>query len=194
MIERIRPYFTNYCGFRILVMKLSVSMHWLFSSLVRFGIPSCEYLTIGHDTSSHATANLIYYLIRNPKWMKKCQAEVDSVCTSRMPPVSQILKDFPLVTMAAKVFSFSAPMFDWKEALRMKGPASVVLRVLQYDVTINNLTIKKGETVLCSSLLTHFNPEYYPEPETFNPLRWSPEADPPPLGSSIFYFLLCSLR
>lgn len=46
------------------------------------------------------------------------------------------------------------------------------------DITIKGIPIKSGMVVTVPTFALHFDPEYYPDPLTFDPDRWSPENKP----------------
>lgn len=44
-----------------------------------------------------------------------------------------------------------------------------------YPIPGSNITIKKGEQIVLPYRAIHHDPEYWPEPEKFDPERFSPE-------------------
>lgn len=65
------------------------------------------------------------------------------------------------------------------ESLRKYTPGNVLMRrcTKDYKVPGTNLTIEKGKYVFLPMLAIHNDPEYFPDPEEFNPDRFSPENE-----------------
>jgi cytochrome P450 family 6 len=63
------------------------------------------------------------------------------------------------------------------ETLRKYPPLPILTRVCTKDYTVPNTTIKikKGDMVGISTQALHNDPEYYPDPEKFDPERFSEE-------------------
>lgn len=63
------------------------------------------------------------------------------------------------------------------EALRMYPPAFNLIRTCNRDFTIpeTDLVIPKGVDIMVNIYSFHHDPEYFPEPEKFNPERFAPE-------------------
>ncbi len=58
------------------------------------------------------------------------------------------------------------------ESLRLAPPVWVAPRRAIEDVTIAGIPVPKGAHVLVSQYVSHRNPEYFADPETFRPERW----------------------
>ncbi|XP_022828928.1 cytochrome P450 4g15-like [Spodoptera litura] len=63
------------------------------------------------------------------------------------------------------------------ESLRMYPPVPIIARKLNRDVKIatNNYVLPAGTTVVVGTLKIHRNPQYYKDPNTFNPDNFLPE-------------------
>lgn len=69
-----------------------------------------------------------------------------------------------------------------KEVLRLYPPAWIIGREALRDITlVGGTAIPRGTTVFAAPLLLHRRPEYFPDPERFDPDRWL-TADPPPFA------------
>ncbi|XP_064619673.1 cytochrome P450 3A24-like [Lineus longissimus] len=62
-----------------------------------------------------------------------------------------------------------------QEALRMYPPAFRFDRTCSEDVVIDGITITKGTSVGFPAYAIHFDPEIYPDPTEFNPMRYTDE-------------------
>jgi cytochrome P450 len=65
----------------------------------------------------------------------------------------------------------------FKEALRLYPPAYVFGRQARRSVTIGGYTISEGVEVLISPYLLHRRPDYFPDPERFDPERFAPVTE-----------------
>lgn len=70
------------------------------------------------------------------------------------------------------VFSIRLP-----ESLRKFPPSPIVLRKVtkDYQVPESKVVFKKGMIAMVSVYGIHHDPEFYPNPEVFDPERFSPE-------------------
>lgn len=62
------------------------------------------------------------------------------------------------------------------ESLRVRPVAWIVARNVREDDVLLGRRIPAGATVLCSQLLVHRHPQFWREPERFDPDRWDPAA------------------
>jgi cytochrome P450 len=118
----------------------------------------------GHETTAVALTWAWYLLATHPDAYAQLQAEVDSVLQGRRPT----LDDLPHLPYALQVF---------KEALRMYPPADSFARVALRDVEIGGYIIPKDTTVIVSPNALHHRADYFPEPDKFDPQRWTAENE-----------------
>ena len=64
-----------------------------------------------------------------------------------------------------------------KETLRLYPPAYAISRVAQHDIDIDGYLIHKNEYALVSPYTLHRRPDYFPDPEKFDPQRFTPENE-----------------
>jgi len=76
--------------------------------------------------------------------------------------------DLPRLPYTRRVFS---------EALRCFPPAWILGRRLLSDYTLGGHTLAAGSIVLLSQFVMHRDPRFWPDPERFDPDRWTPEAE-----------------
>jgi cytochrome P450 len=61
--------------------------------------------------------------------------------------------------------------------MRLYPSASGILREALHNIDINGYSVPKGATILFSPYTLHRRPEYFPEPEVFDPERFTPERE-----------------
>jgi len=65
-----------------------------------------------------------------------------------------------------------------KEAMRLYPPAWMLnVRRAAADTTVGPWAIRRGDLLWLSPFVMHRRPEYYPDPERFDPDRWTPERE-----------------
>jgi len=121
-----------------------------------------EVMTIflaGHETSSNALVWTWHLLSRNPGVARKLKTELDAVLGGRTPT----LEDLPNLVYTEKVIN---------ESMRLFPPVWGFSRMAERDDVIGGYHIPKGTWVFVSQYLTHRTPEYFPNPEGFDPERF----------------------
>ncbi|PYI49881.1 MAG: cytochrome P450 [Verrucomicrobia bacterium] len=121
------------------------------------------FLMVGHETTATALMWTWYLLSENPEVAKKLYSEVDHVLGDRLPS-GQDCDRLPYTRM---VFA---------ESMRLYPPVWLLTRRAVGDVKINGFVIRSGSYVHLSPFVMHRDPRYFPEPERFDPERWTPEA------------------
>jgi cytochrome P450 len=124
-----------------------------------------ELMTIfvaGHDTTASALAWTWYLLSKHPQAMTLLKAEVDAVLGGREPTV-QDLPDLKYTRMVIE------------ESMRLYPPGWILVRTPREDDVVGGYHIPKDAPVLLSPYVTHRLPEYWQDPESFRPERFSPE-------------------
>ncbi len=122
-----------------------------------------EVMTIflaGHETTANALSWALYLLARHPDLYQRLKAEAAAVLDGRTPTAS----DVPRLAFALQVF---------KEALRLYPPAYLTSRLAIRDVEIGGHRIKAGTDVIANICTMQRRPEYFPEPDRFDPDRFS---------------------
>ena len=64
----------------------------------------------------------------------------------------------------------------FKETLRMKPPLASLPRRAVRDFTFKGYAMPAGTMITINPLFTHFMPEIWPDPERFDPMRFTDEA------------------
>ena len=61
------------------------------------------------------------------------------------------------------------------EGLRIRPPVLAFGRVAARDFTVSGYLVPRGATVFTPVRVIHHQPDIYPDPDDFNPDRWTPE-------------------
>ncbi len=118
-----------------------------------------------HDTLTSSLTSFICELAANPEWQDKLRAEVLALGLATDAPSSfDDLEKMPLTDMA------------FKEALRIRPPVPSMPRRAMRDFTFKGYSVPAGTAVGVNPLYTHHMKEIWPEPQRFDPLRFTEEA------------------
>ncbi|HEY7417379.1 MAG TPA: cytochrome P450, partial [Ktedonobacteraceae bacterium] len=117
----------------------------------------------GHETTSHALAWTWYALSQNPEVLAKLQKELDTVLAGRTPTMDDISQ----LPYTQQVLT---------ESMRHYPPIWAIDRRAIRDTTIGDVRIPKGARVVMNQYAVHHDSRFYPDPERFDPERWTPEA------------------
>jgi cytochrome P450 len=118
-----------------------------------------------HDTLTSSLTSFVAALAAHPQWQTKLREEVGSLGLARdEPTTSDHLEAMPLAEMA------------FKEAMRMRPPVPSIPRRTIRDLSFKGYAIPAGVMVGVNPVFTHHMPEIWPEPESFNPTRFTEEA------------------
>ncbi|MGZ4983833.1 MAG: cytochrome P450 [Chthoniobacterales bacterium] len=117
----------------------------------------------GHETIASGLMWTWYLLATNRDAAKKLRAEVDALLNGRLPAVDDIER-LPYTRM---VFA---------ESMRLYPPVWIMGRRALNEVKLNGCVIPSGSYVHVSQYLMHRDARFFPEPERFDPERWTHEA------------------
>lgn len=118
----------------------------------------------GHETTANALTWALYLLSENPDIREKLMAEVDAVLGDRRAT----LDDLKHLTYTEQVI---------KEAMRLYPPAWILTRIVQEPVALSSFTAQPDNILIVSQYLTHRDPQFWDDPEAFDPSRWTPENE-----------------
>lgn len=118
----------------------------------------------GGDTTGRAMANLLYHLHANPEWLYRVRQELDSVMASSNSPIT--LSELEILPV------FSACI---KETLRISYLVtdSIMLIEPEEPLIYKEWVIPPGTAVGMTLSHLHMDEKIFPEPNTFNPFRWT---------------------
>ncbi|KAM6951600.1 cytochrome P450 4F3 [Aplochiton taeniatus] len=123
------------------------------------------FMFAGHDTTASGISWVLYNLALHQDHQDSCRAEAQTLLEGRDTHTIQWddLSSLPFTTMCIK------------ETLRLHSPVSAVTRKYTEDLVLPaGHTVPKGAICLVSIYGTHHNPDIWPNPDVFEPLRFDP--------------------
>ena len=120
------------------------------------------FLVAGYETTSAALEWTLILLARHPEIAERVRLEHREVCGAR-PPTPE---DLPHMPVARGVI---------EESLRLYPPVFGMQRRVLADDEIGGYAIPRGAQVLVSPFAMHRHPGFWPDPDVFDPDRFSPE-------------------
>lgn len=123
------------------------------------------FFLAGHDTTANTLTSTFYYLARHPEIQQKARNEVlDAVGDNGelVVPTIEQLKLMPYINCIIK------------ESMRIITTAVQLRRYCNETVTLSGgLVIPANTNVVVHNWAAHHDPDVFPEPEKFNPDRFS---------------------
>ena len=117
----------------------------------------------GHETTSAGLAWAVHLLLEHPEPASRARAEVDALGDRRVS-----YEDVPKLRYTARVV---------KEALRLFPPAYIFGRTTTKPLRLGGHEIPAGVSVMVSPYALHRRPDFFPEPERFDPDRHVEEQE-----------------
>src|SRR5580698_9562740 len=118
-----------------------------------------------HDTLTSSLTSFVGELAANPQWQAKLRDEVSALgIAADQPTTFDNLEAMPLSEMA------------FKEAMRLKPPVPSIPRRAIRDFIFKGYAIPAGTMVGVNPLFTHHMADIWPDPDSFDPLRFTDEA------------------
>ncbi len=112
-----------------------------------------------HDTSTSTATTMSYYLAANPQWQDRCRDESDR------------LGDGPLdIEALEKLETLDLVM---NESIRMVTPVQWAMRRTVRDTELVGHYLPKGTNVIAYPGMNHRLPEFWTDPENFDPDRFA---------------------
>ncbi len=124
-----------------------------------------EVMTIllaGHETTANALTWTWYLLSQTPDVERRVHEEVDRVLSGRLPEVADVDR-LPYVTRVVT------------ESMRLYPPAWLVGRRAINEYGIDGYYVPPRSIILMCEWIVHRDGRHYPDPERFDPDRWTPE-------------------
>jgi cytochrome P450 len=120
-------------------------------------------LMAGHETVSNMLCWTFYLLSQHPAVEARLHAEWRAVLGGRTPA----LADLPALRYTDQVLA---------ESMRLYPPAwTLARRAVRAEKLPSGLELRPNDEILLSQYVCHRNPEVFPDPERFDPGRWTPE-------------------
>jgi cytochrome P450 len=118
-----------------------------------------------HDTLTSSLTSFVGELAAHPEWQQRLRDEVTKLGLAADAATNpDHLKALPLTEMA------------FNEALRKKPPVPSMPRRAVRDFSFMGFAIPAGTLVGVNPLFTHHMPANWPEPDRFDPLRFTEQA------------------
>ncbi len=118
----------------------------------------------GHETSANVITWGFYYLAKYPEWQEK---------------IFQEIKDHGFELKSEdEVRGFKNVNYFVKEVLRVRPPAWSFGRVAVSDDEVHGEKVNAGDLISISPYLIQHHPDYWENPEVFNPDRFAVEPKP----------------
>jgi cytochrome P450 len=130
-------------------------------------------LIAGHDTVTALMAWALHLLGQHPAALEQAQSEADACLEGCQTPHIEppLLERLNLLEFLGMVT---------KEALRLYPPIHLGSRQAAVDLDYQGYLIPQGERVIYSIYLTQRHPEYWPDPNRFDPQRHAVDSHPLP--------------
>ena len=125
-----------------------------------------EALTLflaGHETTANALTWTWYLLSQNPESEARLHQELDSALDGRVPA----LADLTNLRYTEMVLA---------EAMRLYPPAWAIGRMSKEPFQLGGIAIAAKSICILSPFVTQHDARWFPDPERFDPGRWTPEA------------------
>ncbi|BDS11264.1 cytochrome P450 [Aureispira anguillae] len=124
-----------------------------------------ESMTIfvaGHETTANALSWTFYLLVQHPDKLQLLLDEIETVLQGEVPNF-QSLKELSYTQMVIE------------EAMRIYPPAWSIGRKVAQDTTLDGYPLKKDIRLILDVYTLHRHPDYWENPNNFEPERFSPE-------------------
>lgn len=137
----------------------------------------CGFFIAGFHSTSFTLSNLFYNLALYPHYQERLIQEIDNILAD-----SNVLDYDSLSKMKYTDAVISETLRMYPALVRPEREA-----VNDYKIENLNINIKKGMLISVAVCGIHNDPEWYPEPEKFNPERFTNEENVSTYTSSCIY-------
>ncbi|XP_006052574.2 cytochrome P450 4B1 [Bubalus kerabau] len=118
----------------------------------------------GHDTTTSAISWVLYCMSLYPEHQRRCREEIQEILGDRDTLKWDDLAEMTYLTMCIK------------ESFRLYPPVPQVYRQLSQPVNfVDGRSLPEGSLISLHIYALHRNSTVWPDPEVFDPLRFSPE-------------------
>lgn len=121
------------------------------------------FFLAGHETTANALAWTSYLLARHPEVQQRLQAELAQSLAGGTPQAADLAR-LPYLEMVLY------------ESLRMYPPVWTIARRPQEDIKLGGFEVRRDSVIIMPQWVMHRDPRFFPDPDRFDPERWTPEA------------------
>lgn len=125
---------------------------------------SNTFLLAGYETTASCMAFTTYLLATNPQIQDKLREEIASICNDEDQITYEMIGKMTYLDMVIS------------ESLRMYPPGYLLLREAKVDFQCKGYTFPKGIAMVVPVYCVHHDPELWPQPDKFDPQRFTKEA------------------
>ncbi|MDG3008810.1 cytochrome P450 [Rhodococcus sp. D2-41] len=118
-------------------------------------------LMAAHDTTTITMTSMAYFMAKHPRWQERAREQ--SVALDRPVLDYADLERMDVLDMVMR------------ESLRMCPPVPAIPRRTVADTEVFGYFLPAGTFVAVANYTNHFLPEYWPEPDRFDPERFAPD-------------------
>ncbi|GFQ94488.1 cytochrome P450 3A8 [Trichonephila clavata] len=126
------------------------------------------FFMVGYETTAAMLSFITYCLATNPEWQEKLIKEVDEAFEKHGEMSYDAVREMKIMDAVVS------------ETLRMHptGASTGRTAIEDYELGNTGIIIKKGMTVMIPTYAIHYNPDFFEDPETFNPERFMEGYEP----------------
>ncbi len=124
------------------------------------------FVNAGHETTAVSLTWALYEIGRDAALRARLEAEVDAALGRDAPTLASLAR----LDLLGRVI---------RETLRLHPPGWTIPREALARDEIDGVLIPKGATVMIAVYFLHRHPEFWSEPERFDPERWREERAEP---------------
>jgi len=171
-----RAYLVEYFG-RMVPERREGTGEDIFSQICRARDDNGDYMSAeaivdhmnflmmaAHDTITSSITSMVWMLAKHPEWQDRLREEMLAVSPAGEGVGHNSLGELEMTEWA------------FKEALRLVPPVPSFPRRALKDFEYGGYRIPAGTSVGVSPAYTHMMEEHWPEPDKFDPMRFSPEV------------------
>jgi cytochrome P450 len=117
-----------------------------------------------HDTTTSSISSVVHFLGAHPEWQDRIREQIHAVKAKTGGVLTyEALAELDIIELV------------FKESLRLIPPVPSMPRRALKDFVFMNHHIPAGSHVGINPMITHRLPDVWPDPERFDPLRFTPE-------------------
>lgn len=123
-----------------------------------------NFLIAGHETTSGALSFALYFLSQHPEVFARARAEVDEVWGDEVRPEFEKIAKLRYVRRVLD------------ESLRLQPTVPAYYRAARHDTVLAGIhPMREGDWALALTSTLHRDPRWGPDPDAFDPDRFTPE-------------------